>query len=338
MAFTTSSSVIHPSPAAGADDEMMTFLQRTSRTFALTIPMLPEPLRSQIGVAYLLFRIIDTFEDATAWPPAKRVEALKTFVQLLDLSEGSSPDSSNPLPDGALVVARWMDPPPVAHAGYLELLTATPRVLAWFHRLHPAARAHMRKHVERSALGMCQFVERADARGGLHLETLQDLRRYCFVVAGIVGEMLTELFLLSGGAGLARAAGELRARSIAFGEGLQLVNILKDAGSDAADGRVYLPRQVLLSEVFVLARADLRLAAEYTELLRASGADRGLVAFNALNARLALAALRTLRDRGVGSKLTRLQVAGLAAEVAHALDTDAPLFDQATLGDGAGDS
>jgi farnesyl-diphosphate farnesyltransferase len=183
---------------------------------------------------------------------------------------------------------------------------------------------------------MCHFVERADARGALQLETLADLRQYCFVVAGIVGEMLTELFLLSGGPGLARAAGELRARSVAFGEGLQLVNILKDAGSDAADGRVYLPRQVLLAEVFVLARGDLRSAAEYTELLRASGADRGLVAFNALNARLAIAALRTLRDRGTGSKLTRLQVAGLAAEVAHALDTNSPLFDLAGLTDGAG--
>jgi farnesyl-diphosphate farnesyltransferase len=338
MAFTTSSSALSTAETAGSDDEMMAFLQRTSRTFALTIPMLPEPLRSQIGVAYLLFRIIDTFEDATGWPPARRVEALKDFVRLLETSESMSEDAAGELCGEGITasVARWLDPAPVAHAGYLELLAATPRVLAWFHRLHPAARFQLRQHVERSALGMCHFVERADARGALQLETLADLRQYCFVVAGIVGEMLTELFVLSGGAGLARAAGELRARSVAFGEGLQLVNILKDAGSDAADGRVYLPRQVLLAEVFVLARGDLRLAAEYTELLRASGAHRGLVAFNALNARLALAALRTLRERGPGSKLTRLQVAGLAAEVAHALDTNGPLFDLEGLTEGAG--
>jgi len=40
-------------------------LQKTSRTFAVTIPMLPSPTRQQVGLAYLLFRIIDTFEDAT---------------------------------------------------------------------------------------------------------------------------------------------------------------------------------------------------------------------------------------------------------------------------------
>src|SRR5207244_2392879 len=44
--------------AGAADDEMQAFLQKTSRTFALTIPMLPTGLRREIGVAYLLFRII----------------------------------------------------------------------------------------------------------------------------------------------------------------------------------------------------------------------------------------------------------------------------------------
>jgi farnesyl-diphosphate farnesyltransferase len=329
MAYTTSSSVLDVAAAsqatdgAGDSDELMAFLRKTSRTFALTIPMLPEPLRQQIGVSYLLFRIIDTFEDATAWTPAKRTEALGDFVQLLAPFEAS---------DSASHVARWMEVPPVAHAGYLELLAATPRVLAWYRRFDAAARVQIHRHVERSALGMCQFVERTDARGVLRLETLRDLRQYCFFVAGIVGEMLTELFVMASGEAVSRAAPELRARAIAFGEGLQLVNILKDAGADAVEGRVYLPRQVLLAEVFVLARADLRQAAEYTELLRAAGADRGLVAFNALNARLAIETLRVLRDRGLGSKLTRTQVAGLAADVAHALEADAPLFDLGGLG------
>ena len=44
--------------------EIESLLQKTSRTFALTIPYLPRPIRDEIGVAYLLFRIIDTFEDA----------------------------------------------------------------------------------------------------------------------------------------------------------------------------------------------------------------------------------------------------------------------------------
>ena len=50
-------------------------LQKTSRTFALTIPYLPPPTREEVGLAYLLFRIIDTFEDATRWSPEQRIAA-----------------------------------------------------------------------------------------------------------------------------------------------------------------------------------------------------------------------------------------------------------------------
>jgi farnesyl-diphosphate farnesyltransferase len=314
-------------PYGGVSDatdssELYAFLAKTSRTFALTIPLLPEPLRTEIGVAYLLFRIIDTFEDATSWPPSKRVSALGELAQLLQQSDERQ---------AAISAGAWLRDPPVSQPAYVELVGATPRVLGWYRRLQPAARMHLRHHLERSALGMCQFVERTDGRGRLQLETLQDLRAYCLVVAGIVGEMLTELFLLSGGEGLAAVASELRARAVQFGEALQLVNILKDAGADAVEGRVYLPRTVALPEVFALARADLRAAADYTDLLRGSGAHRGLVAFNAVNARLAIATLGALRGRGLGAKLTRMEVLGIAADVAHALDVDAPIFDRAAV-------
>jgi len=304
-------------------DALQALLQKTSRTFALTIPMLPQPLRTEIGVAYLLFRIIDTFEDATAWPPAERQKALRDFVALMD--EGTPDDAAR------AVAENWLRHPPIDHDGYRELLGETSRVLGWYRRLSPPARAQMRTHVERSAQGMSRFVDRTDGSGLLRLETMADLHDYCYVVAGIVGEMLTELFVLGDGR-LDGVAGELRARAIAFGEGLQLVNILKDAGADAVEGRTYLPRQVQLAEVFTLARADLRKATEYIEMLRAAGADRGLVAFNALNASLAIATLRLLRDKGLGAKLTRPQVAGLAAHVAHALDVGLPLFDVQGLG------
>jgi farnesyl-diphosphate farnesyltransferase len=300
--------------------DLHALLVKTSRTFALTIPLLPEPTRTEVGVAYLLFRIIDTFEDATGWPSGQKVDALGEFVRLLD---GDARAAAAP-------AGRWLERPPVDNAAYLELIAATPRVLAWYQQLGPAARAEMSKHLARSARGMGEFVSRADGSGVLRLESVDDLRDYCYVVAGIVGEMLTELFLL-GRPELGAAAGELRSRAVRFGEALQLVNILKDAGGDAIEGRVYLPRKVPLAEVFALARADLKAAGEYTELLRTTGGDRGLVAFNALNSRLAIATLRLLRDKGLGAKLTRVQVTSIAAEVVRAVETGAPLFDIAGL-------
>lgn len=308
---------MHTESSPPAQERLRPLLQKTSRTFALTIPLLPEPLQTDVAVAYLLFRIIDTFEDSTHWTPERRTEALASFVELLD---GSGDPAA-----AQRATARWSSNPPLDHAGYLELLSATPDVIQWYRGRQPAAREQLRRHVTRSAREMIDIVRRTGADGVLQLETVDDLRRYCFSVAGLVGQMLTELFLLQSPSG-ERVAGDLRACAVEFGEALQLVNILKDAGSDAAEGRVYLPRLVPRAEVFQMARADLRRAIEYTNLLRSAGVDRGIVAFNTLNARLAISTLHLLREKGPGAKLTRLQVTGLASEVLSAVDHGTALF------------
>jgi farnesyl-diphosphate farnesyltransferase len=170
---------------------------------------------------------------------------------------------------------------------------------------------------------MARFAARSDDNGVLALDSIEDLRSYCFVVAGLVGEMLTELYLL-GRPELAPAADELRRRAAPFGEALQLVNILKDVAADARAGRSYLPPRVHAREVFALADAGLRAAAEYNALLRASGTQQGLWAFNALNTELAKATLRSLRARGLGAKLTRSEVNDLRAQILHTAFGEAP--------------
>jgi farnesyl-diphosphate farnesyltransferase len=161
---------------------------------------------------------------------------------------------------------------------------------------------------------MAKFVLRTDEKGQLALETLQDLRDYCYVVAGIVGIMLTELYLL-GRLELVKNARDLQSRAARFGEGLQLVNILKDARQDADEGRRYLPRGVDPSEVIALAWEDLEIAADYVELLRRSGTDAGVVAFNSSISKLARANVRLFQERGLGAKLSRIEVARIQAEV-----------------------
>jgi farnesyl-diphosphate farnesyltransferase len=290
-------------------------LARTSRTFALSIPLLPEPARTEVGVAYLLFRVADTFEDATAWPADRRVAALAELGELL----GD--------PAAAPTLTRsWLAPPaPIDHAGYQELLGAAPVVLEAYAALAPAARAAIHHHLARTLDGMAGFVGRTDAAGRLALDDLEDLRAYCYVVAGIVGEMLTDLFLLSVPA-LERVAAPLRSRARTFGEGLQLVNILKDAAADGREGRSYLPPTVRRADVLALARRDLRAAVEYTQLLQGAGAPRGLVAFNALPVLLAERSLDRVEERGPGAKLSRDEVAAVVAAMERGLDGAAPLF------------
>jgi farnesyl-diphosphate farnesyltransferase len=293
-------------------------LLKTSRTFGLAIPILPEPTRTEVKIAYLLFRIIDTFEDATNWTPAQRTEGMRAFLELLD----RPPDQ-----EAHELAAACVRRPPVERADYMELLANLPLVLAEFRLLQPEARRHIQAHVKRTAEGMSGFVARTNGSGVLQLNTLRELRVYCYTVAGIVGEMLTELYLL-GRPSLAPFADDLRPRAPSFGEGLQLVNILKDVRPDAGEGRVYLPTDASLDDVFTLAHDDLEIAAAYTDLLRVAGAPAGLVAFNALIMRLAVATLGALRRFGLGAKLSRLEVASILAQVAHGVDVGQPVSAQ----------
>lgn len=286
----------------------------TSRTFALAIPLLPEPARHEVTLSYLLFRIADTFEDAAEWPRERRVEALEQFAHLL---EQPDPEAT------AELARRWVEEVPCEQPAYRDLLAEVPAVLEAFFALSPAAVDLIREHTARTARGMAGFVARVSADGELRLTDLADLQEYCYVVAGIVGELLTELFLLENPA-LAPVAAELRARSRAFGEGLQLVNILKDSASDATQGRLYLPEGVDRAQILALARRDLGEAVAYVLTLQRAGAERGLVAFNALPTQLAYATLDRIETAGPGSKLTRSEVFAIVQRLHRALDHNEP--------------
>ncbi len=303
---------------AAYDDESRPDLEQlliaTSRTFALAIPELPEPTRREVTIAYLLFRVADTFEDAARWPRARRIGALETFERLL-----LHPDAG----EIAATARAWAAEVPCDQPGYRDLLAELPQVLEAFFALSPAAVELTREHTLRTARGMAGFVARTDDRGELRLRDLADLRGYCYVVAGIVGELLTELFLI-GDPGLAAVAAALRERARAFGEGLQLVNILKDSASDAVAGRRYLPGDVPRAAVLELARANLRAAAEYVLILQRQGSPRGMVAFTALPVQLAFATLERLEQAGPGAKLTRPEVYALVRRVHGALDRGEP--------------
>jgi farnesyl-diphosphate farnesyltransferase len=281
-------------------------LLKTSRTFALAIPLLPEPTRKAVSVAYLLFRIADTFEDATTWPREGRIAALKEFAELIQ----------KPAPVKALgeAVDRWMIKPPCTHEGYLELLRVTPEVVAELETMAAGTREILVRHTVRTSLGMAEVVSRADEMGNLRLGSVEELKQYCYIVAGIVGELLTDCFLHDAPE-LAVVAPTLQRNMAAFGEALQLVNILKDAGDDARDGRVYLPAQVDRSEVFALARKDLEQSFEYVAALQEAHAPQGFLAFTALPARLAHQALTAIEQRGPGAKVPRTEVAALMEQL-----------------------
>jgi farnesyl-diphosphate farnesyltransferase len=280
-----------------------TLLAKTSRTFALSICFLPDALRREVTIAYLLFRIADTLEDADRWTRHTRERALDDLAGALDQGD---PKAIEPL------ARQWLVSPPVTHAGYLELLSESRVVLEALEAVPEARREVIRKSVLATIDGMKGFLAGADGQP-LRLSSLEELRSYCHVVAGIVGEMLTALALLHEPA-LGPAASFLEERSSQFGEALQLINILKDRDEDASEGRHYLPPNVPLSEVIALARRSLQAAEEYTEAIRNAGVHR-LLGFHLLLVRLAQASLARVEEQGPGAKISRLEVLAIVTEV-----------------------
>lgn len=284
-------------PRPLGDAEIARHLAETSRTFALTIPLLGAPLEREIGVAYLLFRVADTLEDAPRWGRAPRARALEGFARWV----------SDPRDDEWL--AACDADPPTDDVACAALLDDAPRLLATAHALPAASSERIALHVIRTARGMGAFVATQTDDGALALPDLDALARYCYVVAGIVGELLTDLFVLAEPV-LASARDTLDRDAAAFGEGLQLVNILKDAADDARAGRAYLPKGLPREQVTARARRDLARADAYVSTLRAAGASRRVLAFTELPVRLAVATLDRL-DEG-RAKLTREEVAAIA--------------------------
>ncbi|CAN5913486.1 phytoene/squalene synthase family protein [soil metagenome] len=284
-----------------APGELSSLLEKTSRTFALTIPLLDEPLATDVGLAYLLFRIADTLEDAPSWGRDARMVALDSFGEWL-VGESSE--------------RTWLqtviDAPPTDDAGCLLLLARADAVRGAVLARGADLATSITLDVVRTSSKMAEFVSRQNDEGGLELVDLPDLREYCYAVAGIVGELLTEMFLTRDPS-LEPERDALMDLAPAFGEGLQLVKILKDAPSDAREGRMYLPAGVDRAEVVRLARADLVQASEYVAVLGRAGASPNVRAFCELPVRLAEATLDRL-EAGA-AKLTRTEVMEIFTKV-----------------------
>ena len=161
----------------------------------------------------------------------------------------------------------------------------------------------IREHVLRTSRGMAGFVDRTDDDGELRLRDLPDLQAYCYVVAGIVGELLTELFLLgrphldAGRRPPARALARLR-RGAPARQHPQGLRLGRHRGA-ALPPRGRRPRRGAGAG----ARATSGRRSSTCSTLQRAGAERGLVAFVALPVRLAAATLDRIEQAGPGSKL-----------------------------------
>jgi farnesyl-diphosphate farnesyltransferase len=233
-------------------------LPGVSRTFALTIPELPAALRTSVTNAYLLCRIADTIEDEPALSPTASLHFLQRFVAVL---YGNEP---------AAVLAQDLVPQLSKEtlAAEHELVANMERVVRVTNRLDGQQRLAIQRCVEVMAGGMHQFQQTASLRG---VPRLTDLDDYCYYVAGVVGQMLTELFC-GYSAEIAQQRAEMHELDVSFAQGLQMTNILKDVWEDRSRGACWLPQEVFSRHGIDLAtlapgQADSRFDAAMRELV-----------------------------------------------------------------------
>jgi farnesyl-diphosphate farnesyltransferase len=229
--------VTGPGPAR-AGDLLRRVLPAVSRSFALSLRILPAPLRAPIGVTYLVARAADTLADTAALPPAERrahLDALRAAI--------GSPDRAAARGARLADLARRVAPD--IAPGERALLARLPEVLAAHHALPPDDRDRAARVLAILTAAMADTLARfpAETEGRLGaLDTLDDLDRYTYGNAGCVGEFWTDALVARRPSCRGWDLDLMRARGARFGQGLQLVNVLRDLPRDLLIGRCFLPR------------------------------------------------------------------------------------------------
>lgn len=242
-------------------------LKQTSRSFYLTLRVLPRAIRPQIGLAYLLARTTDTIADTEIVPVAQRLAALQVWREWI-LGTGStalnfgelarhqgSPAERKLLENGEAAVAE------------LSGLSATDltRVRQVLDTITSGQELDLRRFggVRQSTPDLPPGENRLNAPANsatsvstptqppkkiIALQNAAELDDYTYRVAGCVGEFWTEMcvaHLFRQPELTALATPHFKELGVRFGKGLQLVNILRDVPADLRQGRCYLPGDLL---------------------------------------------------------------------------------------------
>ena len=216
-------------------------LKQTSRTFYIPIVRLPGELQDAVASAYLCMRAIDEIEDTPDLDNFTKAKLLRSISQKMqEITNISSYAGINAnlvshndvLPEVSLSIGEWASLAPE---------TIAPRV--WDATAAMADR-------------MAYWAEQ-----NWTITTEADLDRYTFSVAGAVGLLLSDLWAWYDGTKTNRQY------AIAFGRGLQAVNIVRNQGEDARRGVDFVPEGWTNRDVRDYARRQLKQANLYIESL-----------------------------------------------------------------------
>ena len=217
-----------------SNEAIYSHLNKVSRSFALTIPLMPNPLKEYIALAYLMCRIVDTVEDDSQANIVDKITWLSDFSFLAG-DEFAELDVLHALKERALELTKNG-----SQEDDIKLVKDLDKAVNLLLSYDDEVKEVLCRALSIMSHGMASFLrssldEDVQEQG---IKNLDDVDNYCYFVAGVVGEMLAELFAIYDKTVDKK---ELLELSVSFGEGLQLTNILRDRAKDLKRGASFLP-------------------------------------------------------------------------------------------------
>jgi farnesyl-diphosphate farnesyltransferase len=210
------------------------WLEKVSRTFTLSIRILPHELRNYVGHAYLICRFLDSLEDASEVAIATKHKALVKAIKVL--TENSADQKTKNYFKEFSTLQEF----PKYEVKLLKNLDLLVKGLKVFPQ---EACDSINKWAIEMANGMKKYAFGKDENPFPHFNS-EELEEYTYYVAGTVGMMLTELFQAD--CKIPQAKLQIMSENaIAFGKALQYVNIIKDSRADYQEGRCFIPDDLL---------------------------------------------------------------------------------------------
>lgn len=281
-------------------------LKSVSRTFYLSMKLLPPEMRRAVSLGYLMARASDSVADTSSAAPEARLSVLRLMGRVVQ-GEADAEETEMLLSrlGGAMAQAQ-------ANPAEFRLLRFFGDFLAAYVALPEAERLPLQRVLSTIIEGQCWDL--TAFRDHPVVQSDEETRRYTYQVAGCVGEFWTELGYAVLGDRFAEPTRRERMAQTAvrYGQGLQLINILRDREEDAARGRCYL----CSSEELWMNRAEryLRDGVDYSLRL----ASYRLRLASVLPALLGLKTLRLLRRRR-GTERVKISRACVYATLCSAL-------------------
>ena len=207
-------------------------LKGVSRSFYLTIRLLPSKMREPVALGYLLARASDTIADTAEVPADLREQCLGCFTPALSAKEKRADLQQ-------LILSEFVSYQ--SNAKEQHLLERLSDIFEWYDEVPSWQREAIDKVLDSICRGQMQDIRHFSIEGNPGLESAKATEAYCFHVAGSVGEFWSEVGLQSMYRFSRLEQEQLKELGGDYGIGLQLVNILRDLPEDFENGRCYLP-------------------------------------------------------------------------------------------------